>query len=124
MADEVTWKEYRNAPANVIWMWAIRKKSVGDSIRRSRRNRTQMQKRQDQMSSREFIKDLTSNNSMAHELITEDKEEERRLKERKYNSEGIDRIINRAELSISARRLDTSEIPNNKAMGKLFRDNK
>ena len=62
LADEVTWKDYKGAPNNIIWTWSIRKRLLRGASRYSRSNRIQMLKQQDWKSSREVVKDPTSNN--------------------------------------------------------------
>ena len=83
LASELSWVEYMNSSNRLIRMRGIQKRVLGDASRYGRSNRTQTLKQQDQKSSREVVKDLTSNNnSTLQELITENKEESRRLKQK------------------------------------------
>ena len=123
LSKRVNMGEYKNASNSIIWIWSIQRRLLGDASRYSRSNRMQTMRQRDQKFSREAIKDPPANNSALNGLITKNKEDDRRLKNRKQNSEGVDRIISRAMFSRSARRLVKEERPDNKTKRKLPRVN-
>ena len=86
--DEAATWGYKNAPASVIWMWAIQKKLIEASSRRCRGDRIQMLKRHGQKSSRSAIKNTAANNATLQESLTETREAYSRLKEKNRNSKG------------------------------------
>ena len=103
LAEGETWISYKHALTNLISMSMIQKKLIEDASRYSRSNRIQMLKQKDQRASRAVIKDPSSTNSMMQELITQNKEEERRLSAENRT------LTTSIELSIGGRSTDRRE---------------
>ena len=88
LAGDISWKDYKNAPTQVVRMWMFQKKLMRYTNRKSRGAGMQMLRQQDRKSTREIIKELAMGDSMLQEVIEKAKEEVRFMRGASRISDG------------------------------------